>query len=101
VATCPVCKQQILPDDPIGPLRSGDELYHVACAPSMLIESVAEEYQAILKKGVRYFVEKYSDPSAPAADFGSRFLALGRAVEVERERRQRTTTRPDLRHQGT
>jgi hypothetical protein len=52
-----------------------------------LVVSAAEEYRAILRKGVRYFVEKYSVDSVGVADIGARFLVLGQALESEIRRR--------------
>ena len=69
-------------------LRHGQMIYHVRCAPQDVIETVAAEYQAILRKGVRYFVEKYSGSSNPESDLGGQFLALGGAVLEEQLRRE-------------
>jgi hypothetical protein len=86
-AACAVCGKPLLMGDPRPVLRSGEAHYHLTCAPSAVIEGAAEEYEAILRKGVRYFVEKYTEPTDSASDMGSRFLGLGRAIEVERSRR--------------
>jgi hypothetical protein len=95
ISTCAGCGQPIRSADPWPALWSGGVPYHLACAPSGAIESAAEEYQAILRKGVRYFVDKYGGPSDSAKDIGGRFLTLGRAVEEEQVRRSKSATRPD------
>jgi hypothetical protein len=71
-------------------LRSDSGTFHIGCAPAELVERASEEYQAILRKGVRYFVDKYSGTPSSAADLGVRFWELGRAIEEERERRARS-----------
>ena len=69
-------------------ILSGTIPYHVACAPPELIDAASEEYRAILRKGVRYFLEKYGDPVAAEGDPGAAFLALGSAIEKERGKRR-------------
>jgi hypothetical protein len=72
------------------PLRAGSQFYHLACAPAELLDAATDEYRAIVRKGVRYFVEKYGEPASAGSDVGARFVALGRALEGERERRERS-----------
>jgi hypothetical protein len=91
MSVCVACGKPISLDGTQPVLRSADAIYHLTCAPGELLESAGDEYQAILKKGVRYFVEKYSGPAEPPLDPGARFLNLGRAVEAERERRMRNS----------
>jgi len=55
-----------------------------------LVELASEEYRAILRKGVRYFLEKYSGPPGTNPDLGVEFLELGKAVEAERALRTGT-----------
>jgi hypothetical protein len=77
-----------LQGDPGGPaIRDGGVPYHLACAPVPLLLAASEEYRAIVRKGVRYFLEKYGDGTTEGEDLVRRFLDLGRAVEAERERR--------------
>lgn len=73
--------------DPRPAIRSEGEAYHLACAPPPLLESAAEEYRAIVRKGVRYFVGKYSCEPVEEAQLGERFLELGRALDAESLRR--------------
>jgi hypothetical protein len=93
LSDCAVCGQPILVQDAGAALWSGGAPYHLGCAPSEVVENAAEEYQAILRKGVRYFIEKYGGPVDSANDLGRRFLALGQAVEEEQARRTKTSTR--------
>jgi hypothetical protein len=91
---CSGCGQPLLPTDPRPVLRSTDARYHLTCAPIGVLESAEEEYQAILRKGVRYFVEKYEGSLDLKSDIGTRFLELGRALEQEHERRAKALGRP-------
>jgi hypothetical protein len=93
LTACAVCGQPILVEDAGAAVWYGGAPYHLGCAPSEAVVNAAEEYQAILRKGVRYFIEKYGGPADSANDLGRRFLALGRAVEEEQARRTKTSTR--------
>jgi len=84
---CVACGRPVATSDSEPLLRAGAKTYHVACAPMSLVEQASEEYRAILRKGVRYFVEKYWDPAGGHEDLAGEFLALGRALERERDRR--------------
>jgi hypothetical protein len=83
---CAVCGQS--PSDTRPAFRSGGSIYHLACAPTDFLESAAEEYRAILRKGIRYFVDKYSVRGSETAEPGPVFAQLGPAIEAERERRR-------------
>lgn len=87
MTACAKCGEPIQPSGPRAAIRSGDDVYHVACAPAALVESALEEYRAILRKGVRYFVEKYGTLPSADPDLGLHFLELGRALEAEQHRR--------------
>jgi hypothetical protein len=94
MVTCSSCGRPFSASESELSFRSGDALYHVACAPTALLDSASEEFEAVLRKGIRYFVEKYSGPEGPPGDPGARFLALGRAIEQERSRRKGTAATP-------
>lgn len=85
---CAACAGPLPPSDPGPTIRSEQETYHLACAPPALLEGALEEHRAIVRKGVRYFVGKYSELSAEDGDLGSRFLELGRALAAEQNRRR-------------
>jgi len=89
MAECSSCGGPLQPDDPRPTLRSEGAAYHLSCAPSDLVDRASEEYRAILRKGVRYFMDKYAEVASPTSNLGARFLDLGRALEGERERRAR------------
>jgi hypothetical protein len=89
MTVCAICAGPLGASDPRPTVRSEDAVYHLACAPTTLLESASEEYLAIVRKGVRYFVEKYSSSPVEAAEVGARFLELGRALDAERHRRGR------------
>lgn len=91
---CATCGNSLLPTDRQPAIRSGEAAYHLRCAPSELLDSAAEEYHAILRKGVRYFLEKYAPAADAEADPANRFLALGRGIEEERERRPKKPSGP-------
>ena len=87
MVACAGCGNPIGPDgDSVG-LRDTEAVYHVRCAPTPLLAAAGDEYEAILRKGVSYFVGKYGSPSHPAEDPGSTFLIVGNAIRVERQRR--------------
>jgi len=86
---CAKCAEAASPAGARSLVRSGDVVYHLECAPPELIESGSEEYRAILRKGVRYFVEKYAVDRPADPELGGRFLELGRALDAERARRAR------------
>jgi hypothetical protein len=94
MANCAACGRAVVPSDEISTLRSDAGSFHLACAPNELVERASEEYRAILRKGVRYFVDKYAGFPSPTADLGGQFGDLGRAVEGERERRARSPGSP-------
>jgi len=84
---CATCGRPLGPGDPRPTLRSDGSAFHLSCAPSELVDRASEEYRAIVRKGVRYFVEKYAGTLPTSADASVRFLELGRAIEAERARR--------------
>ncbi len=87
---CAGCGTAVTSADPGPSLRDGDQVFHMACAPPALITSASEEYRAILRKGVRYFLDKYGGASDGERNLGEGFLCLGQAIEAERDRRSRT-----------
>jgi hypothetical protein len=68
-------------------IRAEAEIYHVRCAPDTLLRAAGEEYEAILRKGVSYFVEKYGVAPSDPPRSGAEFLEVGTAVLQERARR--------------
>lgn len=95
MARCAECGGPVAPSDPRPSVRSDDTFYHLSCAPKSLVLAVAEEYRAILRKGVRYFVEKYGVTPPGTTDPGTSFVGLGRAVEGELQRREGTPSSGD------
>jgi len=84
---CAACGRAVGSADEPPPLRSEGRFYHLACAAPELLDQVSEEYRAIVRKGIRYFVDKYAGPDSADSDPAPRFLTIGRAVEEERARR--------------
>jgi hypothetical protein len=82
---CSACRQPGTEERPL--VRTEALFFHTQCAPRELIESASEEYRAILRKGVRYFVEKYSVDASAQTDPAEEFLRLGNAIEAERSQR--------------
>lgn len=83
---CAVCGASV--DGASSPgFRADGATYHLGCAPIRLIEVASEEYRAIVRKGVRYFVEKYGAEDSVPDEAGARFVSLGHAIEAERARR--------------
>jgi hypothetical protein len=89
MADCAACHRPIRPAEIPPVVRAEGGVYHIGCAPVTLIEASTDEYRAIVRKGIRYFVEKYGEGSVPESDLGRRFLELGIALEAERDRRER------------
>jgi len=87
MTNCSGCNRPVLSSDAQPALRSGPEEYHLSCAPQAMLEAAAEEYRAIVRKGVRYFVEKYSVGAVETPEVGRRFSELGQAIEAESDRR--------------
>jgi hypothetical protein len=85
---CAACGEELAGGATPPPLRAEGGVYHVACAPEALVRSAAEEYQAILRKGVRYFVDKYGGDAGSRDSPGARFVAIGTALEAELRRRE-------------
>jgi len=76
--------------------------YHAACAPDKLVVDSLEEWNAIVRKGVQYFVGKYlPEETRPAkyqalesrADAPARYISLfseaGASLRAEDKKRQR------------
>jgi hypothetical protein len=87
MTSCRGCGQSLSPTAADPALRGGESSYHLRCAPDDLLATAAEEYRAIVRKGVRYFVEKYGGEPLGEGSVAQGFLALGDAVEEERRRR--------------
>jgi hypothetical protein len=75
-------------------VREASGWYHLRCVPGPLLDAACEEYRAILRKGVRYFVEKYAAGPLDGPELGARFLDLGRALKNEQERRAQRSVAP-------
>jgi hypothetical protein len=88
MTTCAVCQLGIDLEGGFG-IRSGDQAFHIGCAPEALLMEACDEYEAIVRKGVRYFVEKYSVGAADPKNAAPRFMQLGAILEAERQRRTR------------
>jgi hypothetical protein len=79
-------------------LARGEESYHLRCAPIDVVRDATEEWNAIVRKGVRYFIEKYVpaelrhgselDPNDRSAAYGEQFVAVGLALQSEARRRE-------------
>ncbi|MFZ0891113.1 MAG: hypothetical protein WB778_08575 [Thermoplasmata archaeon] len=68
-------------------IRSGSQRFHLPCAPAALLAEAQEEYDAILRKGLRYFLEKYHAGPTESKSPGPQFIELGSALAAERTRR--------------
>ena len=85
MAECTSCRRSLASSDPS--LRGSDGTYHLRCAPTPLLDAAAEEHEAIVRKGVRYFVQKYDGSGDTTDDWSARFVALGTALDRERRSR--------------
>ncbi len=91
MATCAGCGQPIERSSTEA-IRTGEQAFHLSCAPLPLLDDAREEYEAILRKGVQYFVEKYHVGSTDGSRPERLFIAMGAALEAERARRPRACT---------
>lgn len=89
MAECPHCGAAVTRGEESAALRGPGGVYHLGCTPADLLATAHEEYQAIVRKGVRYFVEKYGLGPATGDGTEARFLALGVAIAREQSRRAR------------
>ena len=87
MSACGACGRALPTSEDAPTIHGGSGSFHLGCAPPDLVVAASEEYRAIVRKGVRYFVEKYSSSVGEGGDLGARFLDLGRALESERARR--------------
>jgi hypothetical protein len=98
--SCPACGRALAESDTPRAIQDGENgAYHLRCAPAGLLRQADEEWSAVLRKGVRYFVAKYGisgaviDARSPAIspshgdEIGAVFLELGKAVREELDRR--------------
>jgi hypothetical protein len=83
---CAGCRTSV-DSGPGGAIRSGARCFHLPCAPAALLAEAQEEYDAILRKGVRYFLEKYSVGGRESVPPVAQFLELGSALATERAHR--------------
>lgn len=93
MVTCSACGKPISGKDRDLGIRERDQSYHIACAPDDLLDDAVSEWNAILDRGVVYFVRKYSVPGGPksrnrAARVDS-FADLGKRIIAESKRRSR------------
>ncbi|MBI4257962.1 MAG: hypothetical protein HY619_03310 [Thaumarchaeota archaeon] len=59
MAACAKCGQRLkISEDSIS-IGERDLHYHVACAPNDLLQDVITEANAIVSRGIKYFVDKY------------------------------------------
>lgn len=87
MTACGGCRRELDPATEPQFLRSADRVYHLPCAPAELLAAASEEYRAIVRKGIRYFVDKYEGPGVADPDVARKFLELGRSIDGEIARR--------------
>jgi hypothetical protein len=95
---CRSCGRPIDADGREPGLARGEESYHLHCAPTDVVRDATEEWNAIVRKGVRYFIEKYVpaelrqasklDPMDRSTAYGEQFVAVGLALQSEVRRRE-------------
>ncbi len=67
---CSGCGKAIEGGDTIN-IGLEDKTYHIACAPDQLLGDALEEWNAIVKRGVKYFVGKYQPPKARPSGYSN------------------------------
>ena len=92
MAICSACRKQISGKEGDRGIRERDHVYHIACAPNDLLDDAASEWSAILDRGVRYFVKKYSPrgvrPGGRAA-YIDHFADMGKEIAAETSGRKK------------
>ncbi len=88
MATCASCRKEIRPTG-ISGIRDGRKAYHLACAPKSLLSNAVEEWDAILSRGIEYYVGKYSVKSSPRGKDAlfRHFASLGVKLKAEAQAR--------------
>ncbi len=91
MSICPGCGREV-PEGVTGSsIRGAEGLYHLPCAPEALVDAAREEWEAILRKGIRYFLGKYASesPAGPTPPPAEAFLEMGEALADEQDRRRK------------
>ncbi len=78
-----------------------EKVFHLSCAPDQLVDDALEEWSAIVKRGVTYFVGKYQPPNARPSGYSNLdspkdgpssyiklFAAVGEALRTETTKRK-------------
>lgn len=62
MVTCSACGKRIEEEGRLSSIMSKDLVYHLGCAPEGLVRDAMTEWDAIVTKGIKYFVSKYLPP---------------------------------------
>lgn len=93
MSTCASCRRQIVSGRGKVGIRNRGKAYHLSCAPASLLNTAIEEWDAILSRGVEYFVAKYVPADARPVGKGgpavvSRFAEIGEKLKAEAKSRR-------------
>ncbi len=91
MVNCSACGKTISGKGRDQGIRERELVYHISCAPSDLLDDAVSEWNAILDRGIKYFVRKYSPRAGKrsggrATNVGD-FADLGVALIAETKRR--------------
>ncbi len=91
MVSCAACGKLISAQGSASGIRERDQVYHIHCAPDDLLGDAATEWGAILDRGMKYFVKKYSIRKKPGDRFAhvGRFSDMGRGITAELKKRQK------------
>lgn len=98
MVACGVCGKEIRRGGGANGIHERDQVYHIECAPEDLLDDAASEWSAIFRKGVKYFIKKYSVhmKSGGRLAYVDRFADMGRGITAELKRREKLVRlRPD------
>lgn len=92
MASCAACGKQVSTSRGGWGLRERDLVYHIRCAPDDLLDDATSEWDAILDRGMTYFVKKYSPEGRGPNDRRqtlASFAELGGRISAESKRRKK------------
>ncbi len=95
MVACKACGKKVATEAGGIGVRERDQAYHIACAPDDLLGDALSEWDAILDRGIKYFVKKYSVTDQKKAlklnrqSYSAQFARMGEALKNELRERKR------------
>lgn len=93
MVACASCGKQISTAKGPAGIRERDQVYHINCAPDDLLADALSEWDAILDRGLTYFVKKYSTSRGGGLRgrqaYVGLFSEMGRSMAAESKKRKK------------